>query len=229
MSSINLLKRHRSYASWKSPVPQGFFIAPPPEFCNIAGIGRTMMTSLFRLSALGGALAGLMLFVSAGVADEKPAPQGSVIVTVGGKIANWNRNGAMTEADAPFKEHKISFEKAMAFDGSTFSGLPMHELRVSTPGGDSTFAGPLLADVLRASGADVGAIKLTARDGSVVDLSVEDVKTKEWILAHLVDGKPVTGGDFGPLWLLHKPGVGETPSKEELLSWVSSVFYIEVL
>ncbi len=188
-----------------------------------------MIKFSFRVTALGGALAALMLMAGAGVAEEKPATKGNVIVTLAGKIAHWNRGSASTETDPAFKEQKISFEKAMAFDGETFSGLPVHELRVSTPGGDSTFAGPLLADVLRAAGADVGAIKLTARDGSTVDLTAEEVKTKEWILAHLVDGKPVTGGDFGPLWLLHKPGAGETPSKEEMQSWVSSVFYIEVL
>lgn len=187
------------------------------------------MTFSFRLTALGGALAGLMLIAGTGIAEEKPAPNGGVIVTLGGKVAHWNRGAATADADAVFKEHKISFDKAMALDVATFNALPMHELNVSTPGGDSTFAGPLLADVLRAAGAEVGSVKLTARDGSVVDLTAEDVKTREWILAHLVDGKPVTGGDFGPLWLMHKPGSGETPSKDELQSWVSSVFYIEVL
>ncbi len=160
-------------------------------------------------------------------ADNKPAPQGSVILTVAGKVANWNR-GAMTPTrDTLLSKHKIAFEKAMAFDAAMLGSLPAQELQLTTPAGNGTFSGPSLADVLKASGADGAGVHLVSLDGSTVDLSAADIKAHEWMLALSVDGKPVGIGDFGPLWLLHKPVSGKTPSKEELQQWVWSVFYIE--
>ena len=161
------------------------------------------------------------------MADEKPGAQGSVILTVAGKVGNWNR-GAMTPArDNLLNQHKIAFEKAMAFDATMLGGLPAQELRLTTPAGDGTFSGPSLSDVLKASGAEGVGVRLVSLDGTSVDLSPSDIKEHNWMLALLVDGKPVGIGDFGPLWLLHKPASGVTPSKEELQRWGWSVFYIE--
>lgn len=172
--------------------------------------------------------------ISTSVADEKPSAQGSVILTIAGKVANWNRGNMVPGRDNLFNQHNIKFEKAMAFDAQMLAGLPSQELRLSAEGSDGlfaggTFAGPALADVLKASGAEVSKVRLVSIDGSTVDLSAEDIKAHNWMLAISVDGKPVGIGDFGPLWLLHAPASGGAPSKEDLQHWVWSVFYIEVL
>lgn len=171
--------------------------------------------------------------INAAVADEKPAAQGSVILTVAGKVPHWNRGAMVPGRDNLFNQHNIKFEKAMAFDATMLANLPSQELRLSAEGGDGTFAGgtfsgPALADVLKASGIENAKVRLVSIDGSTVELSPEDIKAHNWMLAIAVDGKPVGIGDFGPLWLMHAPASGATPSKEDLQHWVWSVFYIEV-
>ena len=161
-------------------------------------------------------------------ASEAPAAKGSVVLTVAGKVENWNRGAIAPDRDNLLNHHKISFEKAMAFDADMLAAMPLHELRVDAAGAETIFGGPLLTDVLKTAGANGAGIKLLALDGSVVELSAEEVKSRNWILALLVNGAKAGIGDFGPLWLLHKPDKGDAPSKEELQSWVSSVFYIEV-
>lgn len=182
-------------------------------FCIMAGAA-----SLAAAAASGGASA----------AAEAPAAKGNVVLTVAGKVENWNRGAIAPDRDNLLNHHRISFEKAMAFDADMLAAMPLHELRVAAAGAETIFGGPLLTDVLKTAGATGAGVKLLALDGSVVELSAEEVKNRNWILALLVNGAKAGIGDFGPLWLLHKPDKGDVPSKEELQSWVSSVFYIEV-
>lgn len=183
----------------------------------------------FRILKYVSVLAVLVASSGMGAAEEKPAPQGGVVLTVAGKVANWNRGPMTPTRDTLFNQHNVKFDKAMAFDAAMLAQLPSQELKLTTPTGDGTFSGPALADVLKASGAGDGGVKLIALDGSAVDLKPEEIKSRNWILVLAVDGKQVGIGDFGPLLLLHKPASGVTPTKEELQQWVWSVFYIEAL
>ena len=171
----------------------------------------------------------LCVAASAVYAEEKPLPKGAAVLTVAGKTANWNRGAMAPDRDNLMKQRDIRFDRAMAFDWEMLAGLPQHELKVITPAGEGTYSGPLLADVLKASGAEAGKVRLLGLDGSDAELKSDELGQSNWILALFVDGKPVGIGDFGPLWLMHKPATGETPTKEEMERWVWSVFYIEVL
>jgi hypothetical protein len=182
----------------------------------------------FRIMAGAAIVAAGTASGGASAASEVPAAKGSVVLTVAGKVENWNRGAMAADRDTLLNHHKISFDKAMAFDADMLAAMPLHELRVDAAGAETIFGGPLLTDVLKTAGANGGGVKLVALDGSVVELSAEEVKNRNWILALLVNGAKAGIGDFGPLWLLHKPDKGDAPSKEELQSWVSSVFYIEV-
>lgn len=171
----------------------------------------------------------LVATVGASAANEKPAAQGGVVLTVAGKVDNWNR-GPMTAArDTLFNQHKVNFEKAMAFDADMLAKLPKKELTLTTPAGNGTFSGPALTDVLKAAGAKEAGIRLLALDGTIVNLTTDQIKSRDWILVLSVDGKQVGIGDFGPLLLLNKPASGDAPTKDELQQWVWSVFYIEVI
>ena len=165
----------------------------------------------------------------AATAEEKPLPKGAAVLTVAGKMANWNRGAMAPERDSLMKQRDIKFERAMAFDWDMLAGLPQHELKVVTPVGEGAFKGPLLSDVLKASGAEGGKVRLVALDGSTTELEPKDMQGENWVLTLSVDGKPVGIGDFGPMWLMHQPASGVTPSKEEMERWIWSVFYIEVL
>jgi hypothetical protein len=165
----------------------------------------------------------------AATAEEKPFPKGAAVLTVAGKTTNWNRGAMAPERDNLLKQRDIKFERAMAFDWDMLSGLPQHELKVVTPVGEGEYKGPLLTDVLKASGAEDGKVRLVSLDGSTTELDPKELKGENWVLTLSVDGKPVGIGDFGPVWLMHKPASGATPSKAEMDRWIWSVFYIEVL
>jgi hypothetical protein len=186
------------------------------------------MMGMFRRSVLAGVLAATACWGQTGIAAEVAAPKGSVVLTVAGKIDNWNRGAMSAERDSLLAHHKIAFDKAMTFDADTLGALPTQELKVTVAGTETVYSGPLLYDVLVAAGAQPGPVKLVSLDGSSVELSADDVKNRSWMLALLVNGAKVGIGDFGPLWLMHKPEKDATPSKEELQDWVSSVFYIEL-
>ncbi len=162
-------------------------------------------------------------------AEEKAAPQGSVILTVAGKIGVWNRGPATMDQTGFFKKTDITFERGMAFDLAALMALPQKTLKVETPeAGAGTFTGPLLKDVLAQAEARPGSVRLVALDGYGVDVSAEELASKDWMLALSKDGKPFGIGDFGPVWLMHTPADGTAPSAEENQKWVWSVFYIEV-
>jgi hypothetical protein len=163
------------------------------------------------------------------VAEEKPLPKGSPVLTIGGRTAHWNRGTVVPERDSALQQRQIRFDRAMAFDWEMLSALPQHELRVVTPAGEGTYSGPLLLDVLKASGAEAGKVRLVGLDGSDTELKATELADQNWILALVGQGKPAGIGEFGPLLLMHKPASGATPSHEEIERWVSSVFYIEVL
>ena len=167
--------------------------------------------------------------VTGAVAEEKPLPKGSPVLTIAGKTAHWNRGAVVPERDSALQQRQIRFDRAMAFDWDMLSALPQHELRVVTPAGEGTYSGPLLIDVLKASGAEAGKVRLVGLDGSDAELKSEELVDQKWILALVSEGKPAGIGEFGPLWLMHKPASGAMPSHEEMERWVSSVFYIEVL
>ena len=175
------------------------------------------------------AAAVLGAIVMGAVAEEKPLPKGSPVLTIAGRTANWNRGAVVPERDGVLQQRQIRFERAMAFDWEMLSALPQHELRVVTPAGEGTYTGPLLVDVLKASGAEAGKVRLIGLDGSDTELKAEDLTDQNWILALVSQGKLAGFGEFGPLWLMHRPASGATPSHEEIERWIASVFYIEVL
>ncbi|MFQ5626479.1 MAG: hypothetical protein ACE5FM_07495, partial [Methyloligellaceae bacterium] len=53
-------------------------------------------------------------------------------------------------------------------------------------------------DVLKALGAQGASIQTRALDGYAVDLTVQKIAEKDWILATRADGRPFGIGDKGP-------------------------------
>lgn len=168
------------------------------------------------------------LATSAAKAEEKPSPQGPVLLTVAGKIGVSNRGPATMEQAGFFKKTDITFERGMAFDLAMLTALPQKTLTVETSeAGAGAFTGPLLKDVLAAAGVQSSAVRLVALDSYGVDLSAEELAGADWMLALTRNGKPFGIGDFGPAWLMHTPANGKAPTPEEGRKWVWSVFYIE--
>ena len=82
--------------------------------------------------------------------------------------------------------------------------LPQHELTeqpTSFPAA-LTFKGPLLADVLTLAGATGGDITLSAADDYKVDITADEMKAHNPILAIEKDGVRMAPDDFGPFFVM---------------------------
>lgn len=185
-----------------------------------------------RRHFLAGLVAIAPITLAAWQSASQPAqqPSGPVLLTIGGKIGTSNRGPAMPDQPGFFKHHSVAFERALALDAAMLSTLPQQTLALETgQAGNGAFSGPSLKAVMALAAPQPASLRLMSLDGFAVELGADEAAAKDWLLATAKDGKPFGIGDFGPVWLMHTPANGKTPSEEELQRWVWSVFYIEVM
>ena len=137
------------------------------------------------------ALAGLYLACSTGwMAPPVWAlgkPNGSVVLTLRGKVATTNDAGAAH------------------FDMAMLGGLPQRSITTRTPwyDGPRKFTGPLLRDVLEAAGARGSGLRAIALNDYKVDIPFEDALKFDVVLARLLDDKPMPVREKGPLFIIY--------------------------
>lgn len=158
-----------------------------------------------------------------------PAPSGPVVLTIAGEIGTANRGASVPAVDAFFTYHEISFQTAAEFDRAMLEALGIHEIELSYKDWPEAyrFAGPRLADVLAAAGAEGRPVTVTALDGYAEEISTEELAAHDWIVALDVNGRPLGVGQTGPLWIVYAVPGQEASEKDEL-RWPWSVFFIEV-
>jgi hypothetical protein len=141
-----------------------------------------MRKRLLRLCLLGLCLSGPV--ASAG---QMPAPEGPVVLTVTGAIANTNGKGRA------------------AFDRAMLESLGLAELATSTPWTDGTpvFRGVPMARLLDAVGATGATVHAVALNSYAIDVEVEELRRYPVLLAMEQDGKPLRIRDRGPLWIVY--------------------------
>ncbi|PXW93555.1 hypothetical protein C7444_11966 [Sphaerotilus hippei] len=115
------------------------------------------------------------------------APAGRVILSITGQVGKPNAG-----AQADFDMDMIAALKQVSFTTTT----PWHQ-------GARRFTGPLLRDVLAEAGARGTTVRAIALNDYKVDVPFEDAQTHELILARLLDGKPMTVREKGPLFLVY--------------------------
>jgi len=135
------------------------------------------------------ALSGLIFLVSvlAGTAVlALPPAQERVVLTITGLLDNTNDAG------------KARFDMRM------LEALPQHSFTTSSPWYKTPvkFTGPLLADVLKAAGARGVALNAVALNGYKVRIPASDTSLGV-VLARLVDDKPLSVRDRGPLFIVY--------------------------
>lgn len=162
------------------------------------------MKTRWRVPALLAMLA-LALPGAPAAAEPPPPPAGPVLVTVAGAVENANRGPVDAFADGLFAYHELAFERAAEFDLAALEALGMHETRAHYPNwpGESTFEGPLLADVLKAAGAGDGSLRAVALDGYASDIPRADLDRYPVLLALKRDGKYLGLGGRGPAWIVY--------------------------
>jgi hypothetical protein len=148
-----------------------------------------MKDSTRRRGAILGLVAACLLGgLVAPPAHALDAPTGKVLLTVSGALANANDNGAAS------------------FDLALLQKLPQSSFSTRTPwyAQPRKFSGVLLRDLLAGVGAAPGAtIKAVALNDYRVDIPVEDAARHGAMLAYLLDDKPMSVREKGPLVIIY--------------------------
>jgi hypothetical protein len=142
-------------------------------------------------------------------ASAQPASgsKGPALLTVTGAIGRPNRGPFDPALDQMMHKHKVSFERAFAFDYTTLANLPAFNIKptIEYDAKAHLLRGPLLLDVLAFAGArpaDSARLVLRAVDGFAVAMSVEKARRQRLMLATQLDGKAMPLGGLGPLWAI---------------------------
>jgi hypothetical protein len=188
------------------------------------------------LHAAASALAASATAAPAFAARKSAAPAGPALLTVTGEISAPNRGPLDHALDQMMHKQKLEFDKARVFDFASLAALPAVEIRptLEYDGKRHALRGPLLADVMRAAGADAQAegYVLRAIDGYAVMVSREDAQKYRFIVATHLDGKPMALGGLGPLWAVYEadrfPEMAARPVSERfgLCPW--GIYHIAV-
>jgi hypothetical protein len=155
---------------------------------------------------------------------------GPVLLTVTGTLSSTNRGPSDPEYDKLFDFNNVSFEQAMAFDAEALAAMPQVEITTDFPkGGPSvTFAGPTLADVLAAAGADGSTLTVRAMDGYAIEVPLEEMLGSGAVLALSRDGRAFGIGDFGPAQVVFPRADREDLADMPDDWWVWQVYHIAV-
>lgn len=114
-------------------------------------------------------------------------PAGAVVLSVTGRVRHVNDG------------------KAANFDMAMLEALPQRSFSTRTPwyAQPRRFTGPLVRDVLAAAGAQGSTLRLIALNDYRVDMPFEDTQRFDVLLARLIDDKPMTVRDKGPLFAIY--------------------------
>jgi hypothetical protein len=161
-------------------------ISRPPALGKRAYLGNVCSALRALITSSSVAVFAFVLPACALSAPALEAPTGKVILTVTGGVARTNDNGA------------ASFDLAM------LQTLPQTTFSTTTPWYPQPrkFTGVLLRDLLAAVGATAGAINAVALNDYRVDLPPEDIAEHGAMLAYLLDDKPMSVREKGPLVII---------------------------
>ena len=182
------------------------------------------------------ALAGVALSGSQAQAAGKPA-RGPGLLTLGGAVGAGNRGPLDPVMDQLMVKHKVSFEKAHVFDFAAITMLPVVTIKptLEYDGKPHTLKGPLVTDVVKASGARAGEgtrLMMRAIDGYVAPLTLADARKYGFIMATHLDGAPMSLGGVGPLWAVYEPDrfpdMAAKPLPDRFAGCPWGCYYIEV-
>lgn len=169
-----------------------------------------------------------IVLVACGFTTSNADVEGSVILTIAGKISKNNRGAFDEFRDGFLKYHDKDFKAAFEVNLAALKRLPQKTVHANAEDWPKAvkLTGPLLADVLTLAGVSDQSIIAFALDGYGAEISQKAQSSKEWILAHSADGRALSIGGRGPLWLVYATGDKKASSDDEA-KWVWSVFYIE--
>ncbi len=151
----------------------------------------------------------LLLSYALPVLAEMPAPQGHVLVTLGGTVTETNLPARGENGGGLLGFLEVTHDGAAGFDAALLDSLP--QVQITIPYGppdhqrDYTFSGPLLSDVMILAGAEGKTARPMAMDGYQAEIPWDSISTYKPILATHADGAPMGVGGYGPTMIVFPP------------------------
>ncbi len=158
-----------------------------------------MISSRHSLAVI---LALATLVGSPAAAGDFAAPTGHVLLTIKGEIAARNAGDALE------------------LDQTQLAALPQTSFATSTiwTSGTPTFSGVLLKDLVAAVGAKGESITLSAANDYTIKIPMSAVGDEAPLIAFLMDGKPMSLREKGPVWMVYPYDADEAFRTEETYS-----------
>ncbi|WP_171126582.1 MULTISPECIES: hypothetical protein [unclassified Ruegeria] len=163
---------------------------------------------------------------------EMPAPQGHVLVTLGGAVSETNLPARGENEGGLLGFLEVTHDGAAGFDAALLDSLP--QVKITIPYGppehqrDFTFSGPLLSEVMTMAGAEGKTARPMAMDGYQAEIPWDSISTYQPILATHADGAPMGIGGYGPTMIVFPPSQNQDVADEQAGQQVWALAYIEV-
>ncbi len=174
----------------------------------------------------------LLLTISLPVWADIPAPQGHVLLTLGGAITETNLPARGENDGGLLGFLEVQHNGAAGFDAAMLDGLDQAEITIPYgPEGnqrDITFSGPRLSDVMAMAGAEGKTAKPMAMDGYQSEIPWQSISTHQPIIATHADGVPMGIGGYGPTMIVFPPTNDADLAQEQAGQQVWALAYIGV-
>ena len=163
---------------------------------------------------------------------DMPAPQGHVLVTLGGAVSETNLPPRGENDGGLLGYLEVEHNGAAGFDAALLDSLP--QVTITKPYGppenqrDYVFSGPLLSDVMTMAGAKGKTARPMAMDGYQADIPWTDITTHQPILATHADGAPMGIGGYGPTMIVFPPTDDAEAAQAQLSQQVWALAYIGI-
>lgn len=168
------------------------------------------------------------LCVSAPALADVASEPGRIILTVTGDLPAGNVAPNSLDDVGYFTYHELEFETGFGFDQAALDALdqvtimkPVHGTEEPVP-----ITGPLLADVMKAAGAEGKTAFPLAMDGFSAMIEWSEIVEDGPILATRVNGEPMALGRLGPTMVMFPPTDDEEADRSHVSQEVWSVIYI---
>ena len=173
-----------------------------------------------------------VLTTSIAVWADMPAPQGHVLLTLGGAVTETNLP-ARGENDGGLLGYlEVQHSGGAGFDAAMLDGLAQVEITIAYGPEDNqrdvAFSGPLLSDVMVMAGAEGKTAKPMAMDGYQSEIPWDSIQAHQPIVATHADGSPMGIGGYGPTMIVFPPTDDAELAQEQAGQQVWALAYIGV-
>ncbi|WP_037316173.1 hypothetical protein [Ruegeria halocynthiae] len=174
----------------------------------------------------------LLLTTAMPVWADMPAPQGHVLLTLGGAVTETNLP-ARGENDGGLLGYlEVQHDGAAGLDAAMLDGLEQVEITITYGPEDNqrdiAFSGPRLSDVMVLAGAEGKTAKPMAMDGYQAEITWDSITAHQPIVATHADGAPMGIGGYGPTMIVFPPIDDEDLAQEQAGQQVWALAYIAV-